>query len=300
MSFAARVAVVGGGIMGRGIAVAFRRAGHPVVVVEPDADAAGAAEVVLTAEGGEAPVEIRSQLGPDLAEAEVVVEAIPERIELKRELWRRLGALASNDAVLASNTSALDIDVLAAEVPGPGRVLGMHWFNPAELIPCVEVVRGRHTAEAVIAATLEILRGAGKEPVVVRNSPGFVANRLQFALVREALLCLEEGIASAEDIDAIVRGSFGVRLAALGPLANADLGGLDTYRLILDYLAGELGERFAPPALLDALVERGRLGTKTSAGIADYTPESARELASRRDLALRRVLAAVNERSIDE
>ncbi len=133
------------------------------------------------------------------------------------------------------------------------------------MVPCVEVVRGSATSDDVINTVRELLTEAGKLPVVVRNSPGFVANRIQFALVRQALLCYEEGPASAEDIDTIVSNSFGLRPAVLGPLANADLGGLDTYRSILQFLSSTLGDRFAVPEVLERLLVEGRLGVKSGA-----------------------------------
>lgn len=296
-----RVAVVGGGIMGRGIAASLAVAGHSVSVVESDAAAsaslldriAGQLESEPAVDAAQALQRITVGTEIDaVSAAGLVIEAVPEDMAIKTPLWQRLGELCDPAALLASNTSAFDIDSLAELVPGPERVLGTHWFNPALVVPCVEVVRGSATSQGVIDRAISLLTAAGKAPVVVRNSPGFVANRIQFALVREALLCLEEGLASAKDIDTIVSTSFGPRLAVLGPLANADLGGLDTYRSILAFLTSTLGDRFDVPAVLDDFVASGRLGTKTLAGIADYTSDSADQLAHRRDVALRRVLDA--------
>lgn len=295
MSAPVTVAVLGAGIMGRGIAVALARAGHPVRVADPDPG--GRAALGAQLDAVEEAVRDRIAVGGVASDAvpgaRLVIEAVPERVELKIEVWRRLGETADAGAILASNTSALDIDGLAEHVPDPGRVIGTHWFNPADLLPCVEVVRGAATRDVVVAETVALLAAAGKDPVVVRNSPGFVANRIQFALVREALLCLEEGLASAEEIDRIVSGSFGLRLAALGPLGNADLGGLETYALILRDLEQRLGPRFAPPAVLLEHVEAGRYGVKTGAGL--YGAHDGEELARRRDAIVRRVLAADQE-----
>jgi 3-hydroxybutyryl-CoA dehydrogenase len=293
------VAVVGGGIMGRGIVAALALAGHPVAVVEPVPEAASvvldriAALVAENPRAAEALARVRlADLPEAISGVGLVIEAVPEDFELKSTVWTELGRLAAPEAILASNTSAFDIDDLAALVPGPGRVLGTHWFNPAQVVPCVEVVTGAATAEVAVDRVLALLRAAGKEPAVVRSSPGFVANRIQFALVREALLCLEEGIVSADDLDRIVSTSFGIRLAALGPLANADLGGLDTYLSILEYLTSRLGERFAPPELLETLARQGRFGVKSGAGIADYPGTTGEELARLRDERLRRLIAA--------
>lgn len=304
------VAVVGGGIMGRGIALALAAAGHEVSVVEADAAVADSIADRLEADARANTgmdeetrraildrVTLATDLETAVASAKLVVEAVPERMDVKKPIWARLGGACGPTTVLATNTSALDVDVLASQVTHPERVLGTHWFNPAQVVPCVEVVRGTRTSQDVIDFVVGLLTRAGKLPVVVKNSPGFVANRIQFALVREALLCLEEGVASAEDIDAIVSSSFGIRLAVLGPLANADLGGLDTYRSILDFLSDRLGERFAIPAALDALVASGRLGVKSGSGIREYDKTEAARLMAYRDRTLRRVISAVNEES---
>lgn len=302
------VAVIGGGIMGRGIALALAAAGHEVSIVEADAAVAESIAGRLEADARANPgmdeetrhaalarVTLATDLDTAAASAELVIEAVPEQMAIKKPIWARLGQVCSPTAVLATNTSALDVDALASQVPHPERVLGTHWFNPAQVVPCVEVVRGAKTSQEVVSLVVGLLTRAGKTPVVVKNSPGFVANRIQFALVREALLCLEEGLASAEDIDSIVSSSFGVRLAVLGPLANADLGGLDTYRSILDFLSGQLGERFAVPPVLDTLVSEGRLGVKSGRGIGEYGPAEAKRLMAYRDTTLRRVLSVVND-----
>ncbi|KRA24817.1 hypothetical protein ASD65_10575 [Microbacterium sp. Root61] len=295
-----RTAVVGGGIMGGGIAIALARAGHEVTVIEPDEGAAASLKDRLRADGpptaGETPT-----ITPDLeavSSARLVIEAAPEDLALKQRLWTRLGSLALVDAILASNTSSLDIDRLAECVPQPSRVLATHWFNPAYEVECVEVAPGTATSNDVLENVIDVLRQAGKRPVIVRNGAGFVANRIQFAAIREALLCIEEGI-SAESVDEIVSSSFAPRLAALGPLANADLGGLDTYLAIFEVLRAAHGERFSPPSILSALVAEGRLGVKSLAGVFDYTPASAREVATRRDDRLSRIIASAHEPAVD-
>lgn len=300
------IAIVGGGIMGRGISLALATAGHRASLVESDAAVADSIPALLEADARAnldmdaetrnavlARVTVTADFDAAVASARLVIEAVPERMDIKEPLWVRLGQVCGPETVLATNTSALDVDALAAQVPHPERVLGTHWFNPAQVVPCVEVVRGSNTSSAVIDFVVELLTRAGKLPIVVKNSPGFVANRIQFALVREALLCWQEGLASAEDIDAIVSSSFGMRLAALGPLTNADLGGLDTYRSILDFLSTHLGDRFAVPAVLDELVNGGRLGVKTGNGISEYDESEARDLMAFRDKALRRVISAL-------
>lgn len=197
----------------------------------------------------------------------LVIEAAPENIDLKRRIWERVSDLAAASTVLATNTSSFDIDDLAVAVADPSRFLGLHWFHPATVVPCVEVVVGTQTSAHAVARATQLMTRFGKAPAVVRTSPGFIAKRLQFVLFREALLCLEEGLASAEEIDNIVRTSFGPRLGALGPILSADLGGLDTYRAILEYLGLHLGDRFTPPASLLAAVDAGALGAKSGSGI---------------------------------
>ncbi|RZI89905.1 MAG: 3-hydroxyacyl-CoA dehydrogenase family protein, partial [Microbacterium sp.] len=189
------VAVIGGGLMGRGISARLALRGLDVAVVEPDIataalvrDEAVVGRRLATLEGA-------------VTDADIVIEAITEHAPTKRNVWRRVSATARPDAVLATNTSSLSIDDLAREVAFPERFAGMHWFTPADLIPCVEIVRGAVTSDETIAALTALAQGAGKAPVVVADSPGFVANRLQFALLAEALRCVEEGIATPAQID---------------------------------------------------------------------------------------------------
>ena len=288
-----RVVIVGGGIMGGGIAIALVRAGHVVTVVEPDAATATKLAARLT-ERPWASSHHAADVRPDLetvSTAEFVIEAAPEDLDLKIRLWSKLGEIAPGGAILATNTSSLDVNLLAAGVPEPQRVVATHWFNPAYEVECVEVAPGLVTSAEVLEKTLSLLRGAGKRPVVVPNVAGFVANRVQFAAIREALLCVAEGIPPS-DVDEVVRTSFAPRLAALGPLANADLGGLDTYLAIFEVLRTAHGERFSPPALLSQLVGDGRLGVKNGAGVFEYTPSSAAALAELRDARLSRIISA--------
>lgn len=277
--------------MGGGIAVALARAGHQVSVIEPDAERAAALLTRLHSEGSGRVHSVGGEWDA-ISHSEYVFEAAPESLELKKQLWTALGEVTHQDAILATNTSSLDVDELAQCVPHPGRVLAAHWFNPAYEIECVELAPGTHTTRDTLTAVTALLRAAGKTPVEVQNRAGFIANRIQFAMIREAMLCLEDG-ASLEAIDEVVRTSFAPRLAALGPLANADLGGLDTYLSIFETLQGAFGDRFAPPESLVAAVADGRLGTKTLAGFAHYDEESARSLAAERDRRLTAVISAL-------
>lgn len=296
--------VVGAGIMGRGIALAFALSGTQVRLADADLAAAVASrerlrpdlEIAIAVGVTDAdPDEVLARIKPvgSITKAAdgagLVIEAVPENLELKVRVWQELADCAHAETILASNTSSFDLDLIAASVPHAGRVIGSHWFNPAHIVTCVEVVRGSQTREETVDEICDLLRAIGKRPNVVQNSPGFIANRIQFAMVREAIACLDEGLASAQVIDEIVQTSFGPRLSAFGPLQLADLGGLDTYQSILRYLADQLGNRYDSPPLLDRLVAQHRLGVKTLAGISDYDEDSARALLGRRDEALYRL-----------
>ncbi|GAA1664949.1 3-hydroxyacyl-CoA dehydrogenase family protein [Microbacterium lacus] len=271
------VGVLGGGRMGSGIAHAFLLAGSSVVVVERDAAAAEDATVrirrditrslergatVLTAD------ELVDALstGTDaaaFADCALVVEAVPEDAELKRQALERVERATPDSTVLASNTSSIPIDELAAPLRRPGRFVGLHFFNPVPASALVEIVRGRASDDEVVDAARGWVDALGKTPIVVRDSPGFASSRLGVALGLEAIRMLEEGIATAEDIDAAM--TLGYR-HPIGPLRTTDLVGLDVRLGIAEELHARLGERFAPPELLRRMVAEGRLGRKTGEG----------------------------------
>ncbi len=276
---ATKIAVVGAGTMGAGLVRLFAEAGCAVSVYDVRPRAAEAA-----AEQREGTVAAGS-LTEVLAGAELCVEAIVEELEPKQALFRELAEVGPTECVLATNTSALSIGAIASAVPEEvrPRVLGTHFFNPPDIIPAVEVVRGPETAEEAVDTTLRLLRRAGKVAAVLNDSPGFVANRIQLAMVAEAWRCLEDGVATAEAIDAIVSGSFGFRLFAYGPFAIGDFNGLDVYESVLRSLETAYGERYSPTRALLDRVERRELGVKTGKGAFDYTPEEVVELIRRRD-----------------
>jgi 3-hydroxyacyl-CoA dehydrogenase len=217
--------------------------------------------------------------------AEFVLEAVSENLAVKTEIWRFLDEHAPGDAVLASNTSSFDINELAALVGRrPERVIGTHWYNPPQIVPCVEVISADVTSAETLEATLAFLSEIGKEPAVTKSVPGFVGNRIQLVMAAEAYRCVEQGIASAADVDRIVRSSFGFRLGAYGPLQIADLAGLDTYLGVYDYLSERCGDPwYEAPDLLRSLVDQGRIGVKALAGVWDYTEEEAKRLRDERD-----------------
>ncbi|HKQ60344.1 MAG TPA: 3-hydroxyacyl-CoA dehydrogenase family protein [Candidatus Polarisedimenticolaceae bacterium] len=275
-----RVTVVGLGTMGQGIAQVSAAAGCAVRVHDVSSDALergmrgirGALDVgvdkgKLTAEQRRETLERiapADTLEAAVEGAELAIEAVPESLELKSAVFARLDRAAPPRALLASNTSSLSITALAAATGRPERVLGMHFFNPVHLMPLVELVRGERTAATTLDEALEFARRIGKEPIVVRDSPGFASSRLGLALGLEAMRMLEQGVASAEDIDKAM--TLGYR-HPMGPLRLTDLVGLDVRLAIAEHLHAELrSETFRPPEILRRLVAEGRLGKKSGRG----------------------------------
>lgn len=272
--------VVGAGTMGHGIAQVAAQAGHQVRLFDsvPGAAERGIARIRTNLDGaverGKATAQDRdatlSRLTAvgDLADAargcSLAIEAAPERLELKRDLFARLDALLPAPAVLATNTSSLSVAAIAAACRAPERVLGMHFFNPVHLMKLVEVVVHAATSDAARATALSAARAMGKEPIVVRDSPGFASSRLGVSIGLEAMRMLEEGVASAEDIDRAMTLGYN---HPMGPLRLTDLVGLDVRLAIAEYLHATLSApHYAPPAILRRLVAEGKLGRKTGQG----------------------------------
>lgn len=274
------IAVLGAGTMGHGIAQVLAMAGYPTRLFDIDGDALEAAVERVDAnlakgiERGKVEAGTRQSTmdllttHTDLAEAaggvEAVIEAAPERLELKRELLTACAEAAGPNALLATNTSSLSISRIADSVPGPERVVGMHFFNPVHIMALLEIVQGEQTTDESVERARNIGNRMGKTPIVVRDSPGFASSRLGVVLGLEAIRMLEEGVASAEDIDTAMK--LGYR-HPMGPLRLGDLVGLDVRLDIALYLHRELGSpRFEPPALLERMVEEGKLGQKSGEG----------------------------------
>ena len=284
MSVPKRVGVIGGGRMGAGIAHAFVLAGAEVVVVERDADAAAAASARLletvrrSVERGATPrgyatlaAAIETTTDAEaLAGCRLVVEAVPEERDAKIAALARAEQALSPDAVLATNTSSISIDDLASALARPERFLGLHFFNPVPASQLVEVVTGTATESGLVDEARSWIEALGKTPIVVRDSPGFASSRLGIALGLEAIRMLEEGVASAADIDAAME--LGYR-HPVGPLRTTDLVGLDVRLGIADELHHKLGERFAPPPLLRRLVAEGHLGRKSGRGFYEWSDQ---------------------------
>lgn len=279
-----RVGVLGGGRMGAGIAHAFLLAGSTVTVVERDEASADAAagrvtesirrsverDATLDADA----IAARLRTGTDVAlfaDADLVIEAVPEDRALKDEALARVESVLRDGAVLASNTSSISIDDLAATRTHPDRFLGLHFFNPVPASALVEIVRGGATDDAVVEAASGWVDALAKTPIVVSDSPGFASSRLGVMLGLEAIRMLEEGVATATDIDAAM--TLGYR-HPVGPLRTTDIVGLDVRLGIAEELAAELGPRFEPPALLRRMVAEGRLGRKSGHGFYDWNEEN--------------------------
>jgi 3-hydroxybutyryl-CoA dehydrogenase len=305
-----RVAVVGAGLMGANIALEFALSGRQVTLTDssPEQLAAAARTVetnlALLCEHGlaaEAPEAVLARLEPretleeTVGEADLVIEAVTEDLALKRDVFKWLDFFAPRDAVLASNTSSFMPSSLARGTQRPARVLVAHYWNPAHLIPLVELVPGPETAPETVETLLRLYREMGKRPVVVRKEkPGFIGNRLQFALMREALALVDEGVASPEEIDTVLRAGFGRRLPVTGLFGTADLAGLDTLLAICRVLFPDLSVAQQPGPSMPERVRQGRLGVKTGAGWYDYTDEEA--AAVRRRLSEELIRLAMEDR----
>jgi 3-hydroxybutyryl-CoA dehydrogenase len=290
MANANLIGVVGGGLMGVGIATKFALGGHLTLVVEADqARAAGipalAGEIlsqlvdagVIGAEQRDAALaRLRVAGRPDeLAGAAMVIEAIPEVLAIKHTLYAQLEAIMAPDAIIASNTSGFPPDALSEPMAAPARFLVAHFWNPPHLIPLVEVVPGSATAPDVIERSVGLLAGIGAEPVVLQAAiPGFIGNRIQFAVLREALHIVRSGAATPETVDAVMKACLGRRYSIMGPFESADLGGLHTLAGIGANLMPELAKDEEVLALMRAHVDKGELGASTGQGF--YTWDEAR------------------------
>lgn len=288
-TFAGSVAVIGGGTMGQGIATAALSAGLPTTVVDVEESmlervratvarrigrAAAAGRVGKPAADVLAALTLSTDLETAVADAAAVIEAVPEIMTLKLDIFRRLAAAARDSALLASNTSTMSISTLAEVAERPGRVVGMHFFNPAHRMPLVEVIRTDHTDPSALQDALTLAGAMGKDPIVVRDVPGFVTSRLGLLLGTEAMRMVEEGVAPAADIDKAMRLGYG---HPMGPLELADLVGLDVRLNNLRSMHDRSeASQYQAPKILVRLVAQGRLGKKTGSGFYQYDSDGRR------------------------
>ena len=282
-----KITVIGAGLMGHGIALVLGRAGHDVTVTDPVAEARDAlhARVAesLTLMGHEAEtkavlarITLSNTIADAVSGAEAVFEAAPEKMALKQAIFAEIEAAAPPDCILASNTSVMPITEIMGGLTHRARALGTHWWNPPHMIPLVEVIRTEWTEDAAMDRMMKLLSGAGKTPVrVEKDVPGFIGNRLQHALWREAISLVERGICDAQSVDTVIKSCFGRRLSVLGPLENADLVGTDLTLDIHNTVLADLEDRKGPSPYLERLVAEGRLGMKSGEGFRKWTPEEA-------------------------
>ena len=278
-----RVLVVGAGVMGSGIAQVAARAGYRTELYDVAAGAAQRAQERIAESLGRAvekgrctPSErddalsrlsVATDLDSSAAAADLIIEAAPEDLQLKKDLFARLSRAARPEAILASNTSSLPITALASATRHLGRVVGLHFFNPVPAMKLLEIVQGERTDGMVVTVCRAVGARLGKEVVVVHDAPGFATSRLGIALAMEAIRMVEEGVASAEEIDRAIELGYG---HPMGPLKLTDQVGLDVRLAIAEHLHSELGERFRPPQLLRRMVRAGKLGKKSGEGFYKY------------------------------
>ena len=283
MNKAISVTVIGAGLMGHGIGQVFARAGHAVVITDTNEEILGQAmgriEKNLLDEGVDplrvlCNVSVESNLAKAVQYADLVIEAAPERLELKQKLFADIAKAAPSHAVLASNTSVIPITKIGEHMEPSvrSRLVGTHWWNPPHLVPLVEVVRTEFTSLSVFEQTYAWLEAVGKRPVKVHQDvTGFIGNRLQHAMWREAIGLIEDGVCDGEAIDLVVKNSFGMRLPVLGPIENADLVGLELTRDVHRVMFPDLKTNRFPSALLDRLIDEGHTGMKAGAGLRVWT-----------------------------
>ena len=289
MTAAARetIAIIGAGLMGHGLALVFADGGYSVTISDPFAEVRGTVKDRIAAtlrnlgkdEMAIARVKVCDSLAEAVGDADIVIEAAPEKLALKQDIFAQLEAAARPDALLCSNTSVIPIGKIAAHVSSKHRVLGTHWWNPPYLVPLVEVIQMDGTDPTNVSRMIALLEGLGKVAVHVRKDvPGFVGNRLQHALWREAIALVANGVCDADTVDLVVKNSFGRRLAVLGPLENADLVGTDLVQDIHNTVLADLDRGQEPNAYLDALVREGKLGFKSNQGFKSWTDENKSQL----------------------
>jgi len=289
-----KAAVIGLGTMGPGIAATLARAGLTVTAFDADAGqrakapkgfaiAAGVLTRLGLPDRSAGEITIMDSLAACVAGADLVVETVPEKLELKVDVFRQIEAAVGPDCVLASDTSGIPITKIQEGLSLPGRVVGMHWSNPPHIIPMIEVIAGEKTSPEVVRWMVETVKLTGHLPVVIKKDvPGFVENRVLYAVMRECLDLVEQGVIDPEGLDTCVSWGIGYKLAVVGPMALLDMAGLDIYQAVASYLNKELSDRDDVAGYVTERTAKKMLGIKTGEGIFNYPPERIAELQGER------------------
>lgn len=294
-----KIGVAGSGTMGSGIAQILASHGYEVVLSDIEQKYLDVgrriidtnqkhlmAQGLLTEEGAKETLErITFSLDKkDFHDCQLIIECIIEKLPIKIDFWREVEEIVSPETILASNTSGLSINAMSVDVKDKSRFIGMHWWNPPHIIPLIELIKGDETRQDVVDELKELVESIGKESVtVLKDVNGFIGNRIQFAVFREALKIVEEGIATVEDVDKAMRFGPGFRYPSIGPFETADLGGLDTFTYISSYLFRELSDEKGVPKLLQDKMDAGELGVKSGKGFYDYSDGKGEEAMANRD-----------------
>jgi 3-hydroxybutyryl-CoA dehydrogenase len=306
------IGVIGAGLMGHGIAQIFAIKGYKVKLFDNDSGVLKSAPerirnnlqtllkmgLIGSQELGDCLNHV--QLSHTLTEmcegVELAIEAVSENLELKRAIFSDLERFTSPHTILCSNTSGISISLISEKLQYKERVVGTHFWNPPHIVPCVEVIKSEFGSDEIFHTVVELMKRVGKEPVrVLKDVPGFLGNRLQHALWREAISLVEKGIANPEDIDRVVKYGFGLRLPFLGPLETADLAGLDLVLDIHQYLFSDLENRTTPSPFLKKLVDQKTIGVKTKEGFYPWTDESIKQIIQQRDQVLLKISEVVKK-----
>lgn len=293
------IVIAGAGIMGASFAQIFARYGYIVVIYDNSEKSIenGKKQIELNqsewVESEEVTADESNNIKANISfttdmncfeNADFVLEAIIEKMDIKKEFWEQVSNIAPENIVLASNTSGLSITEIATAVKNPQRFCGMHWVNPPHIVPLVEIISGEKTDEETPQIVWNIAKSLHRKPVMVKkDAKGFVLNRLQYAVLREALYIVENGIASMEDVDNVMKYGLGMRYAAIGPFETVDLGGLDTFRIIGEYLFRDLSDEKEVPKLLVSRYDEGAYGIKTGKGFYEYPDDAADRAVKKRD-----------------
>lgn len=300
-----RVAIIGLGTMGPGMAARLARGGIEVAAYDIAPDAIERARAMLTAADGvldnlgiaserTGSVRLTDKLEDAVADADLVIENVPEKEEIKADVYRKIEGLISPDTIVASDTSGIPITKLQAHISNPARMVGMHWSNPPHIIPMIEVIGGEQTAPETIDTIRDFIRSLGLLPVLLKKDvPGFVENRVLYALLREVVDLVERGVIEPEDIDTCVSWGIGYKLAVVGPMALLDMAGMDIYHSVSSFLNDDLCDRKDVAPLARDQIAAGKLGIKSGEGVYSYSPESIAELQrerARKLVAIRRIL----------